>query len=321
MGSKFQIGCVGAAMLVILRITIGWHFLYQGIWKLENPDFDSSGFLSQAKGPLADHYYDLMPDFWGRERLDREKAIARVADYRQQFGERHQLTGEQKGLADRIAAARTEDVEAFFADNKEAIATYFHELERWTTARANKATSDLEYQKKRLWDKQRELQAQIKPWVAQLDAGMEQLDRDLSGVLSKEQRAAGTVPETSPHERMDKFITYSNIAVGVCLILGLFTRLASLGGALFLLTIVLAQPEWPGIYPPAPPAAGRSLGVTKEVVEMVAMFALAALPVGRWGGLDFFLHNLLFGPLVRRRRVREARAVIARGGAPAGMAR
>jgi hypothetical protein len=82
---------------------------------------------------------------------------------------------------------------------------------------------------------------------------------------------------------------------------GLLTRFASLSGALFLLSIVLAQPEWPGIYPPAPAAAGRSLVVTKEVVEMVAMFALAALPVGRWGGLDFFVHNLFVRRLFGKR--------------------
>ncbi|MGD9644746.1 MAG: hypothetical protein AB7U73_03480 [Pirellulales bacterium] len=321
MGSKFQIGCVGAAALVILRIAIGWHFLYQGLWKLNNPDFDSSGFLSQAKGPLADYYYDLMPDFWGREHLDREAALKRVAEYREEFGKRHQLTDDQKSLADRVAAARSAAVDDFFTDNKESIETYLHELDRWTTTRADGATTGLEYQRKRLWDKQRELQAQVKPWIAELDGQMEQLGTDLAGVLSPEQRADEPLPDLSSHQRMDKLITYSNIAVGVCLMLGLFTRLAALGGGLFLLTIVLAQPEWPGIYPPAPPAAGRSLGVTKEAVEMVALFALAALPVGRWGGLDFFLHNLVFGPLLRRRRVREARAVIARGGAPAGATR
>ncbi|MBX9790293.1 MAG: DoxX family protein [Pirellulales bacterium] len=318
MSSKFQIGCLGAALLVILRIAIGWHFLYQGLWKLNNPDFDSSGFLSQAKGPLADYYYGLIPDYWGRERLDRERALARITDYRRQFGEQHQLSEDQKSLADRIAAARSETVGGFFDDNKEAIATYLHELDRWTATRADEAARGLEYQQKRLWDKQRELQAKVKPWVTELDGGMEQLRTDLNGVLTTEQRASAMAPELSRHQRMDKFITYSNIAVGVCLILGLFTRLAALGGGLFLLTIVLSQPEWPGIYPPAPPAAGRSLGVTKEVVEMVAMFVLAALPVGRWGGLDFFLHNLVFGPMLRRRRVREAKAVLARGGAPAG---
>ena len=43
-------------------------------------------------------------------------------------------------------------------------------------------------------------------------------------------------------------------------------------------------------------SAGHSLGVNKEFIEMIAMLALAATPVGRWAGLDFFIHNLLIRP-------------------------
>jgi thiosulfate dehydrogenase [quinone] large subunit len=37
-------------MLVILRISIGWHFLYEGIVKVTNPDWSSLGFLLDSKG-------------------------------------------------------------------------------------------------------------------------------------------------------------------------------------------------------------------------------------------------------------------------------
>ena len=70
-----------------------------------------------------------------------------------------------------------------------------------------------------------------------------------------------------------------------------------MAGALFLLQVVLAQPDWPGLYPPPHPSAGRSLIVNKEFVEMMALFALALTPVGRWGGLDFFVHHLVVRPL------------------------
>jgi thiosulfate dehydrogenase [quinone] large subunit len=36
--------------LVILRVTIGWHFLYEGITKLLNPDWSSLGYLMDSKG-------------------------------------------------------------------------------------------------------------------------------------------------------------------------------------------------------------------------------------------------------------------------------
>ncbi len=39
--------------LVILRILIGWHLLYEGIAKLLNPYWSSTGFLSESKWILS----------------------------------------------------------------------------------------------------------------------------------------------------------------------------------------------------------------------------------------------------------------------------
>lgn len=36
--------------LVILRVVIGWHFLYEGIVKVLNPYWSSAGFLLESKG-------------------------------------------------------------------------------------------------------------------------------------------------------------------------------------------------------------------------------------------------------------------------------
>lgn len=38
--------------LAILRIFIGWHFLYEGIVKVYNPDWTSFGYLASAQGPF-----------------------------------------------------------------------------------------------------------------------------------------------------------------------------------------------------------------------------------------------------------------------------
>ncbi len=39
--------------LSILRIAIGWHFLYEGLTKLFDPSWTAAGFLQSATGPLA----------------------------------------------------------------------------------------------------------------------------------------------------------------------------------------------------------------------------------------------------------------------------
>ncbi|MGB5376484.1 DoxX family membrane protein [Muriicola sp.] len=38
--------------LIFLRILIGWHFLYEGVIKLFNPDWTAFGYLATAQGPL-----------------------------------------------------------------------------------------------------------------------------------------------------------------------------------------------------------------------------------------------------------------------------
>lgn len=39
--------------LTIMRVVIGWHFLYEGIAKLMKPNWSAAGFLLQAKGIFA----------------------------------------------------------------------------------------------------------------------------------------------------------------------------------------------------------------------------------------------------------------------------
>jgi thiosulfate dehydrogenase [quinone] large subunit len=49
--------------LVLLRILIGWHFLYEGVIKLYNPDWTSFGYLASAQGPLKSLFtYLANPD-------------------------------------------------------------------------------------------------------------------------------------------------------------------------------------------------------------------------------------------------------------------
>lgn len=38
--------------ITLLRMLIGWHFLYEGVTKLYNPEWTSFGYLASAQGPL-----------------------------------------------------------------------------------------------------------------------------------------------------------------------------------------------------------------------------------------------------------------------------
>jgi thiosulfate dehydrogenase [quinone] large subunit len=43
--------------LVALRVIIGWHFLYEGLVKLFNPNWSSVGYLMDSQGFLKGLYY------------------------------------------------------------------------------------------------------------------------------------------------------------------------------------------------------------------------------------------------------------------------
>jgi thiosulfate dehydrogenase [quinone] large subunit len=46
-------------VLFLLRIAVGWHFLYEGFSKLLNPYWTSAGFLLESKGPLAGLFHSI----------------------------------------------------------------------------------------------------------------------------------------------------------------------------------------------------------------------------------------------------------------------
>ena len=48
--------------MVLLRLFIGWHFLYEGIIKLYNPDWTALGYLASSQGPLRPFFLWLTGD-------------------------------------------------------------------------------------------------------------------------------------------------------------------------------------------------------------------------------------------------------------------
>lgn len=77
---------------------------------------------------------------------------------------------------------------------------------------------------------------------------------------------------------IDKIIPWFDTIVGVLLIIGLFTRFASVAAALFLVSVILTQPPWiPGTQP-----------TYFYFIELFALLVIFALSAGRMGGLDFF---------------------------------
>lgn len=81
------------------------------------------------------------------------------------------------------------------------------------------------------------------------------------------------------------------ILIGLGLILGIFTRLAALGGAAMVLLYYLANPSFVGYFS-STPTEGNYLIVNKNLVEMAACFVIATTYSGRYLGIDRILHRL-----------------------------
>ena len=124
---------------------------------------------------------------------------------------------------------------------------------------------------------------------ASLVGPIKALERELieaaEKLLTPEQRARGPVvmPPTRINQ-IDAMTMWGLTVIGTLLIAGLCSRLAAVGGAVLLFSFYLAMPPWPGV-PPAP-GPEHSLWVNKNLIEVLALLALASVPTGRWFGLD-----------------------------------
>ena len=112
------------------------------------------------------------------------------------------------------------------------------------------------------------------------NAFVAELKKDLNGGKAVEEPK-----ELSRGKRMDRVTMWFLVAVGVCLMAGLFTRAACVLGAGFLVMTYLAHPPFPW-YPLPPNTEGNPVFVNKNVIEALALLALASYPTGRWLGLD-----------------------------------
>lgn len=327
--------------LVALRLALGCHFLYEGVWKIKHRDeFSSEPFLTQAKGPLAPLFYAMVPDLDGRQRLLGEvkskgesgdnvqrpslaadAIAARWKEMQERFVDHYRPTAASEAEAAEAhrqlaeKAKRTyerfhKQLDQYMKENVPEIIAHFDALERFQTNKERR--QDAPFQKQRHWERMMEFRQEANKWLKDLEAQELAFNNSLCGLLDEEQRAQGPWQAGSWNpftwtqmEQIDFAVTYGLTAIGICLMLGFCTPLAALGGAAFMCFVVMTQPAFPGIYPPDPPVVGHALLVNKDFVEMMALLTVAGTAAGRWGGLDFFLGRYILRPLLTRRSQKQ----------------
>jgi uncharacterized membrane protein YphA (DoxX/SURF4 family) len=319
---------LAVAALIALRLALGCHFLYEGVWKIKHHDeFTAEPFLTQAKGPIAPLFYLMIPDIDGRQRLqlttdpsgkktvDPAPLLARWGNIRQAFVDYYgpaSSTDEAAKTArqrldrdtERVVEKFRQRLDRYLASNSDDIAAYLGALDRFENDKER--SQQAPFQKQRRWDRMMELRHEASKWIKNLEDQELALKNSFYDLLEPEQKQKGQVPASwnplrwNRIEQINFAVTYSLTAIGICLMLGFCTPLAALGGAGFMCFVVMTQPAFPGIYPPDPAVVGHALLVNKDFVEMVALLVVAAASAGRWGGLDFFLYRWIVNPMLAR---------------------
>jgi uncharacterized membrane protein YphA (DoxX/SURF4 family) len=306
---------------VLLRIAIGWHLLSEGMYKImstpegktalgryfkptEGPTFSSEGYQRGATGPFRDYFRNLIPDVDSRDEIDfeklKEKWHAELDRVARHFG----FDEKQMGLAKEELAARARVAQIWFQDpdNHDKIRKYLDNLD--SLARLGDKPDKMTYEVERYYEARKSLESDRKALIAPI-VGWTKILRDSWVSLASEDRLAADGPYREPMsevQKADRITMYGLTICGLALMLGLFTPIAALGGAAFLMLFYISMPPWPGL--PVPPnSEGHYVFVNKNLIEFLALLALAATPNGVWFGID----SLLFGWIGRWRYRRALR--------------
>ena len=150
--------------------------------------------------------------------------------------------------------------------------------ERLTSAKVNFERDHLE----RIWSDTRAKGRDVAGPVIALD---KELQEAAMAIPSVDQLKRGALPKPYTPIRVVDLLTITGLTVlGFLLIIGLFTRFAAFSAAIMVLGFYLAMPPLPGL--PEAPGPEHSLIVNKNLIEVLALLALAAVPSGYWFGLD-----------------------------------
>ena len=131
----------------------------------------------------------------------------------------------------------------------------------------------------------REINELKKALIGPIKALDAELSDEMYAILTPEQRARGPIPEPWDAVRVSDTLTITGLCtLGTLLLIGFLTRFAAALAGLMVFGFYLAWPPWPGVI--EAPGPDHALVVNKNLIEVMALFALAALPTGRWFGID-----------------------------------
>ncbi|HLJ95353.1 MAG TPA: DoxX family protein [Gemmataceae bacterium] len=335
--------------LVLLRFAIGWHFLFEGLDKIQSVNlgvtetsrpWTSKAYLRESMGPLADYFHrqagdtdeealailEVRPLSPGEDPAkvpvgQRISPILAQAwnEYFQRFADHYKLEGAQRRMAEgKLAQAKEQAVRWLLGEAGIREVEHTYGPSASVKIKESPAQRLQDYRQKvqelrEIMDEKlpafgrdvekrhlTSLKADVNRMRSELLADLEKpMQETLQSVLTEEQKKMGPIPvavashwwEQGRLGWIDWITRYGLTAVGACLLLGLFTRSACLAGAAFLILFYLAMPALPWL-PESPRAEGHYVFINKNIIEMLALLALATTRSGFWAGLDGIFYCL-----------------------------
>ena len=260
-----------------------WTYVHEEVLKVagepESERFSSLGYLQSSAGPFRPMFRGLVPDIEGYERLTADAVRSRIDDRYREILDHFARAGkpltedQKKRLAEVRDAIKTSAV-AIVSDPafQMRIADYKQMAER---VRRDTSHLDAAYSRERLDADRKKLDLIASELLAIANEPLSELAVQVHLVATADQLAAGPLARPSdPAAWIDTAIEVSLTAIGVCLLLGIFTPLAALAAAAQLAMFYLASPPWPGL--PAASLGGHYMYVDRNLIELVAALVIAA---------------------------------------------
>ncbi|MEL6110348.1 MAG: DoxX family protein [Planctomycetota bacterium] len=274
-------------MLVILRLSIGWHFHSEGIEKYRQGDWDATPFFANARGPLADEFKKLVWDRDGKSRRDLIFHEWWLAKYNERAAEYFSFTEKEEVEAEERLQQLLVNVQSILEEYEDDLREYDLRELRIAELKGTRDWANVESLAGQIKTLESENQAKLKPAMAEIDELWDAYELSINALAAPNQQEESPAlqlrrPRT---ERVDtsvinQYLPFFDLAIGWCLLLGLFTPVAALAAAVFLGSVFLSQ------YPPGTGPTSSNY----QLIESMACLVIASTGAGRYAGLDYFIH-------------------------------